>query len=122
MSSRSIEGENPLYLPQAKTYDGSCSLGPGIILNEGLPLTELPIHLKIEREGEAVFTGAANTNQMKRSPQELADWLMREVNFPNGVLLMTGTCLVPEDNFTLKGGDQLTVGVGDLVLENRVAI
>lgn len=121
MSSRSIEGENPLYLPQAKTYDGSCAIGPGILLNESLDLNQLPIQLKIERSGKIVFEGQANTNQLKRSPQELADWLMREVTFPEGAFLMTGTCLVPEDDFTLQAKDQLTVSVGSLTLENTVS-
>ena len=121
MSSRSIEGENPLYLPQAKTYDGSCALGPGIMLSENPQLSQLPIQLEIERNDMTVFSGDANTNQMKRSPQELADWLMREVSFPQGVFLMTGTCLVPEDDFTLQVDDKLTVSVGELTLENQVA-
>ncbi|MEM7348574.1 MAG: fumarylacetoacetate hydrolase family protein [Chloroflexota bacterium] len=120
MSSRSIEGENPLYLPQAKTYDGSCAIGPGILLSQTLELTQLPIYLQIKRDSELVFDGTANTNQMKRTPQELADWLMREVKFPDGAFLMTGTCLVPDDDFTLNTGDRLTVTVGDLTLENPV--
>ena len=70
---------------------------------------------------ETVFSGGANTDQMKRSPQELADWLMREVAFPHGVFLMTGTCLVPGDDFTLRPNDQLTVRVGELTLKNQVA-
>ncbi|MFT5195510.1 MAG: 2-dehydro-3-deoxy-D-arabinonate dehydratase [Cellvibrionaceae bacterium] len=121
MSSRSIEGENPLYLPQAKTYDGSCAVGPGLLLSENPELGQLPIQLKIVRDGQVVFDGEANTNQMKRSPQELVDWLMREIDFPHGAFLMTGTCLVPEDDFTLQAGDQVTVSVGTLTLENHVA-
>ncbi|MFK7801173.1 MAG: fumarylacetoacetate hydrolase family protein [Anaerolineae bacterium] len=121
MSSRSIEGENPLYLPQAKTYDGSCAVGPGLLIAENLELSQLPIKLKIARDGQTVFDGDANTNQLKRNPQELADWLIREVTFPQGVFLMTGTCLVPEDDFTLQAGDCLTVSVGTLTLENSVA-
>lgn len=121
LSSRSIEGENPLYLPQAKTFDGSCAVGPGLLLGENPRLSQLPIQLKIERNGEVVFDGNANTDQMKRSPQELADWLMREVSFPEGVFLMTGTCLVPEDDFTLQAADKLTVSVGELTLKNQVA-
>ena len=120
MSSRSIEGENPLYLPQAKTYRGSCGLGAGLLLGETLPLTQMPIQLEIERSNAAVFAGQTNSDQMKRTPAELADWLGRELDFPQGVFLMTGTGLVPDESFTLQVGDVMRVTVGEVVLENRV--
>ena len=119
-SSRDIEGENPLYLPQAKVYNGSCVLGPGIILGDVDNMGDLPIHLEIARNGITVFSGDANTNQMKRGLQELADYLYRELDFPQGAFLMTGTCLVPEDDFSLQIGDAVTMSVGDLTLENTV--
>ena len=121
VSSRSIEGENPLYLPQAKSYDGSCAVGPGILFSRSDQLTDLPIKLDIERDGTTVFSGKANTNQMKRTPQELADWAFRELPFPHGLFLMTGTCLVPGDDFTLQARDLVTIQVGELTLKNRVA-
>ncbi len=120
VSSRSIEGENPLYLPQAKVYNGSCALGPGIEIAPVEALREIPIRLEIVRHGETVYTGAANTSQMKRSFEELAAYLFRELDFPHGAFLMTGTCLVPPDGFTLESSDVVTITVGQLVLENRV--
>lgn len=124
VSSRDIEGENPLYLPQAKVYDGACSLGPGITLAEAGSVRELQIRLRIRRGdpgGEPVFEGEIYTSQMKRSPEELADYLGRELNFPTGAFLMTGTGIVPGEDFTLKSGDWVEISVGDLVLENEVA-
>lgn len=121
VSSRSIEGENPLYLPQAKTYDGSCAIGPGIVLIGDADIESLPIKLHIERKNQNVFDGDANTNQMKRKPTELVDWLMREIDFPHGVLLMTGTCLVPGDEFSLRSGDEVQISVGEMKLLNSVA-
>ena len=124
VSSRDIEGENPLYLPQAKVYDGACSLGPGIMLAEAGSVRELQIRLRIRRGdpgGEPVFEDEIYTSQMKRSPEELADYLGREMNFPTGTFLMTGTGIVPDEDFTLKSGDWVEISVGDLVLENEVA-
>jgi 2-dehydro-3-deoxy-D-arabinonate dehydratase len=121
VSSRDIEGENPLYLPQAKVYDGSCSLGPGITLADAESVRELPIRLRIRRGDEPVFEGGIYTSQMKRSPEELADYLGRELAFPTGAFLMTGTGIVPDEAFTLEPGDRVEVSVGDLVLENEVA-
>ena len=124
VSSRDIEGENPLYLPQAKVYDGACSLGPGIMLAEAGSVRELQIRLRIRRGdpgGEPVFEDEIYTSQMKRSPEELADYLGRELNFPTGAFLMTGTGIVPGEDFTLKSGDWVEISVGDLVLENEVA-
>lgn len=121
MSSRSIEGENPLYLPQAKTYDGACALGPVIRLlgQVGSPpapnsggaggLTALPITLTIRRDGETVFAGETSTAQMKRTPEELSQWLFRETAFPHGVFLFTGTGIIPEDSFTLRSGDDVSI-------------
>ncbi|HQI85603.1 MAG TPA: fumarylacetoacetate hydrolase family protein [Anaerolineae bacterium] len=120
VSSRSIEGENPLYLPQAKVYNGSCALGPGIQIAAPDALRDIPIHIEITRHGETIYAGEASTSQMKRAFEELAAYLYRELDFPHGAFLMTGTCLVPPDNFTLQSGDVVTIAVGSLVLENRV--
>jgi 2-dehydro-3-deoxy-D-arabinonate dehydratase len=121
VSSRSIEGENPLYLPQAKIYDGSCAIGPGIVLADADDMRALPIRLSITRAGKTVFDGDTSTGQLKRTVEEIAGWLTRELSFPRGVILLTGTCLVPEDAFTLASGDTVRVQVGELVLENPVA-
>jgi 2-dehydro-3-deoxy-D-arabinonate dehydratase len=120
VSSRDIEGENPLYLPQAKVYDGSCSLGPGIVLCESDSMRELRISMEIRRGGETVFEGEVDTSQMKRSPEELAEYLGKELAFPVGAFLMTGTGIVPEDEFTLDAGDVVGISVGELFLENEV--
>jgi 2-dehydro-3-deoxy-D-arabinonate dehydratase len=122
MSSRDIEGENPLYLPQAKIYTGSCALGPALVLSEVPPPLATAIDLTVVRGGEIVFAGSTALDQMKRQPAELADWLFRENDFPDGVLLMTGTGIVPPSTFTLAPGDLVRIemaGVG--VLENPVA-
>ena len=109
MSSRDIEGENPLYLPQAKIYDGSCALGPVITLAGAMPpLPEVGIKLKIERGGQPAFEGTTNLGMMARTPEVLVQWLGKEMSFPDGVLLMTGTGIVPPDAFTLAGGDVIT--------------
>lgn len=119
VSSRSIEGENPLYLPQAKVFDGGCALGPVIALADGAVSDPraLPIRMTIRREGETVYGGETSTARMRRTPEELAGFLFRELSFPNGVFLMTGTGIVPPDDFTLRAGDvvEITVeGVGTL--------
>jgi 2-dehydro-3-deoxy-D-arabinonate dehydratase len=121
VSSRDIEGENPLYLPQAKVYDGACAVGPGIVLAGPESLRELPIRLRIRRGDGVVFEGEIETSQMKRSPEELADYLGRELAFPAGAFLMTGTGIVPDEDFTLEPGDGVEISVGELVLENEVA-
>jgi 2-dehydro-3-deoxy-D-arabinonate dehydratase len=121
VSSRDIEGENTLYLPQAKVYDGSCSLGPGIVLSGSDSMRDLRITMSIRRGGESIFEDEIDTSQMKRSPEELAAFLGRELAFPRGAFLMTGTGIVPEDDFTLGPGDLVRISVGDLVLENEVA-
>jgi 2-dehydro-3-deoxy-D-arabinonate dehydratase len=121
MSSRSIEGENPLYLPQAKVYDGSCALGPAILLNDG-ENKERAIQMTIARHGAAVFAGENSTGQIRRPLPELAEYLFREITFEAGVFLLTGTGIVPPDDFTLRSGDVVSItieGIG--TLENAVA-
>ena len=120
VSSRSIEGENPLYLPQAKIYDGSCALGPGIVVAGPDAMRDLPLRLTVMRSGATNFTGEIRTSQLKRSLEEIAKWLFAELDFPDGAFLMTGTGLVPPDEFSLAPGDTVRIAVGDLVLENQV--
>ncbi len=119
VSSRDIEGENPLYLPQAKVYNGSCALGHGIWLCEPEAIKDIPIKLIIRRANEIIFNGEANTSTMKRTLPELVDFLTRELDFPQGVFLMTGTCLVPDD-FTLQPNDDVIIQVGETKIQNRV--
>ncbi len=122
VSSRSIEGENPLYLPQAKVYDGSCALGPRIrLVDQPHALRDLSIHLTILRGGCVVFQGETSTRLMKRTFEELAAYLFRELDFPQGAFLMTGTGIVPLESFTLQAGDMVQVSVGELMLENETA-
>lgn len=121
LCSRDIEGENPLYLPQSKIYDGSCALGPGILVTaEGLaPDTE--IRLEIIRGEEPVFTGSVLLSSMKRTPQELVSYLYRELSFPCGCLFMTGTGIIPPADFTLRPGDLVRIRVEPIgTLENQV--
>jgi 2-dehydro-3-deoxy-D-arabinonate dehydratase len=120
VSSRSIEGENPLYLPQAKIYNGSCALGPGIRLLPPAAMGDLQIELEIVRSGKCAFRGETCTSQMKRSLEELAAWLFRETDFAEGVFLMTGTGIVPPDGFSLSPGDQVNITIGELTLNNPV--
>jgi 2-dehydro-3-deoxy-D-arabinonate dehydratase len=119
VSSRDIEGENPLYLPQAKVYNGSCALGHGILLCEPEAIKDIPIRLEIRRANETIFNGEANTSTMKRTLPELVEFLTRELDFPQGVFLMTGTCLVPDD-FTLQPDDDVIIQVGETKIQNRV--
>ncbi|HEX6034139.1 MAG TPA: fumarylacetoacetate hydrolase family protein [Anaerolineales bacterium] len=121
VSSRDIEGENPLYLPQAKIYNGSCALGHGILLCEPAIIQNLPIRMEIRRANETIFNGEASTASMKRTLPELVEFLTRELDFPEGVFLMTGTCLVP-DNFTLQAEDVVMIQVGETKIENKVQI
>jgi 2-dehydro-3-deoxy-D-arabinonate dehydratase len=118
MSSRDIEGENPLYLPQAKVYNRSCALGPGILVtSKPLPPTT-PIRLEILRAGQTAFSGSTDLSQMKRDPQTLVDYLFRENVFPVGCFLLTGTGVVPPDSFTLKHSDEIRItidGIGTLI-------
>jgi 2-dehydro-3-deoxy-D-arabinonate dehydratase len=122
VSSRSIEGENPLYLPQAKVYAGSCALGPGI--TPAWEVTDpytLTIHMTIERNGQAYWEGKTNTGELKRSLDELAKYLFSEDDFPDGVILCTGTALVPEQPFTLQTGDVVHISIDHLgTLSNPV--
>ena len=122
MSSRQIEGENPLYLPQAKMYDGACALGPGIklITPDDPGLNTLPVSVTITREQREVFHDETNTSTMKRSFDELVAYLFREMQFPQGVFLMTGTGIVPPESFSLRSGDEIVIRVGDLRLVNTV--
>lgn len=122
MSSRSIEGENPLYLPQAKTYDGCAAVGPCILVTrEPLP-SNTKIQLTISRNQNPAFTGEIEINQIKRGFDELAGFLFRECSFPHGALLMTGTGIVPGDDFSLESGDVISISVEGIgTLTNRVA-
>jgi 2-dehydro-3-deoxy-D-arabinonate dehydratase len=118
MSSRSIEGENPLYLPQAKCYDRSAALGPCIYVPENPIPSNTGIGMKILREQKLLFEGNTQISQMKRSHTELAGFLFRECSFPSGVFLMTGTCIVPGDDITLKPRDEIRIAIdhiGELV-------
>src|SRR5580692_10073066 len=117
MSSRSIEGENPLYLPQAKVYDRSAALGPGLYVPAAPIVSSTVIRMSIMRGAELAYRGEVAISQIKRSLTELASWLYRESDFPAGCFLMTGTCLVPGNDFTLKEGDQVEIsidGIGTL--------
>jgi 2-dehydro-3-deoxy-D-arabinonate dehydratase len=118
VSARDIEGENPLYLPQAKVYDASCALGPVITLASALPTPRaLSIRLEIERDGATAFDGRTSTGRMARTLAELIDWLGRDNRFPDGVILLTGTGIVPPDEFTLRPGDLIRItidGIGTL--------
>ena len=121
MSSRSIEGENPLYLPQAKTYDGCASVGPCIYVTDQPLDKNTTISLQIKRNAVIQFEGSVAISQMKRSLEELVSFVYRECSFPNGSLVMTGTGIVPGSDFTLHSGDEIVIsidGIGTLL--NRV--
>ena len=121
LSSRDIEGENPLYLPQAKVWSHCCGLGPALVVCAPLKL-ETAIAIQILRGGVAVFEGKTSLAQMKRTPAELADWLWRDNTFPNGCYLLTGTGLVPPNEFTLSGGDEVRISIDTLgTLVNFIA-
>lgn len=114
MSSRSIEGENPLYLPQAKTYDGSAALGPCIYVNENDQGIHGSIHLDIFRDDKKVFEGKIGMDQMKRTHEELVSFVYRECSFPHGSLIMTGTGIVPPNDFTLHPGDEIRISIDEI--------
>jgi 2-dehydro-3-deoxy-D-arabinonate dehydratase len=122
MSSRDIEGENPLYLPQAKVYNQCCGLGPWITLADDFPpREEVGIQLTVRRDGQVVFSGATRLDQMARSLDDLIQWLGRDNDFPNGVFLLTGTGIVPENDFTLSAGDLVDISIDGIgTLSNRV--
>jgi 2-dehydro-3-deoxy-D-arabinonate dehydratase len=122
MSSRDIEGENPLYLPQAKVYSGSCALGPGILVT-GSPLANsTEIVLEILRGDRIEFEDSVELTELKRDPKVLVEYLFRDNSFPNGVFLMTGTGIVPPNSFTLESGDRVRITIEPIgVLENVVA-
>jgi len=123
MSSRSIEGENPLYLPQAKSYEKSAALGPCLWVPENPISPKTAVSISILRNSETVFSGSILLSQMKRTLTELSSWLFRECDFKKGVYLMTGTGIVPPDHFTLAVGDKVIIsieGIGQL--ENTVAL
>jgi 2-dehydro-3-deoxy-D-arabinonate dehydratase len=120
VSSRSIEGENALYLPQAKVFSGSCALGSGIQLADSSSLTSMPVSLEIHRSEQLVFKGETNTSAITRPMDQLTEYLFRELSFPEGVFLMTGTGIVPKDHFTLEVGDTVRICIGHLSLTNTV--
>jgi len=115
VSSRDIEGENPLYLPQAKIYTGSCAVGPWVTLADAIAeLTACEIRLVIHRGGAVAFDGSTSIAQMNRTPEYLVEWLGKENAFPHGVLLMTGTGIVPPDAFSLSTGDSVDITIGGI--------
>lgn len=122
MSSRSIEGENPLYLPQAKTYDGSAALGPCIYVTEKPLPDDTRIEITISRKGKPVFNGDIAINQIRRKFKDLVSYLYRECSFPHGSFLMTGTGIVPSSDFTLHEGDEMSITIAPIgTLVNTVA-
>lgn len=118
MSSRDIEGENPLYLPQAKVYDRSCALGPCVLVSSGALPSSTEIRLEIVRGGAINVRGRTKLSELKREPKTLVEYLYRDNSFPQGCFLLTGTGIVPPDNFTLAAGDEIRIsidGIGTLV-------
>jgi len=124
MSSRDIEGENPLYLPQAKMYAGSCAIGPAIVLAATVALIpDIEIRLLIERDGKSAFEGTTTLASLNRTPESLIQWLGRENSFPDGVILLTGTGIVPPDDFTLAIGDVISISITGIgTLQNTVVV
>ena len=121
MSSRDIEGENPLYLPQAKSYDQAAGLGPCLLLSDEMLPTTTEIRIVISRGGAEMFNGATTLAQLKRKPEELVEFLTREMGFPDGGFLMTGTGIVPPNEFTLLSGDRIAITIAPIgTLENTV--
>ncbi|MES1220741.1 MAG: fumarylacetoacetate hydrolase family protein [Bacteroidota bacterium] len=122
MSSRDIEGENPLYLPQAKSYNGSAAIGPCLYVPESPIDPDTMIRLEIIRNGSTVFSGEISINRMKRKHNELVEFLFRETSFPNGTYLMTGTGIIPPDDFTLNVGDEVRISIDGIgTLSNKVS-
>jgi len=122
MSSRDIEGDNPLYLPQAKCYNQCCGLGPWITLAEAMPdRNSITIELRITRDNKNVYQGKTSVAEMARSLEDLIGWLGRDNSFPNGVFLLTGTGIVPDSNFTLHAGDRVDIEIAGIgTLTNRI--
>lgn len=121
VSSRDIEGENPLYLPQAKSYDGSCALGPAMLVAESPLGADTAIELSIVRDGGRAFEGATTLAQLKRDPEELVRYLFRELSFPDGAVLLTGTGIIPPDEFSLQSGDVVEIRIPPIgALRNAV--
>jgi 2-dehydro-3-deoxy-D-arabinonate dehydratase len=122
MSSRDIEGENPLYLPQAKVYSGSCALGPGILVTASPLAHSTKIAIEILRQDRVEFSDAVELTELKRDPKTLVEYLLRDNSFPHGTFLMTGTGIVPPSTFTLASGDRIRITIEPIgVLENEVA-
>ena len=111
VSSRDIEGENPLYLPQAKVYDRCCALGPCVLVAEESPPASTEIRMEVVRGGENVFTGATTLAQLRRTPESLVEFLFRDNSFPQGCFLLTGTGIVPPDEFTLRSRDEIRITI-----------
>lgn len=123
MSSRSIEGENPLYLPQAKIYEGSCAMGPCLFVPPSAISRETKIAIAITRNQKEVFNNSIQLNRMKRTLPELASWLYKSCKFPVGSFLMTGTGIVPPNNFTLQEGDEVIINIEGIgTLTNTVGV
>jgi 2-dehydro-3-deoxy-D-arabinonate dehydratase len=121
MSARDIEGENPLYLPQAKIYTESCALGPCVLVSRETLPADTAILLSVERDGAEVFRGETALSQMRRKPEELVLFLFRENSFPDGCILLTGTGVVPPDDFCLRSGDRIRITIPPIgTLENPV--
>jgi 2-dehydro-3-deoxy-D-arabinonate dehydratase len=119
LSSRDIEGENPLYLPQAKVFRGSCAVGPCLVpVAEAPPRGAMRITLEVSRDGTIVYTDEVHVAALTRAPEELLSWLYLAQDFPYGAVLLTGTAIVPDDDFTLRAGDDVRIavtGLGELV-------
>lgn len=114
MSSRDIEGENPLYLPQAKSYDGSAAIGPCLYVPNEPIHADASISIEILRKEQAVFSGEISINRMKRKHTDLVSFLFRELTFPHGTYLMTGTGIVPPDSFTLEINDEVRISIDQI--------
>lgn len=122
VSARDLEGENPLYLPQAKIYDGSCALGPAVLVSDEPLPPDTSIALSVHRTGNVAFEGDTTLSQMRRTPTELVEWLYSETSFPRGCVLLTGTGIVPPDDFALRSGDRIRIEIESIgVLVNPVA-
>jgi 2-dehydro-3-deoxy-D-arabinonate dehydratase len=122
MSSRDIEGDNPLYLTQAKVYNECCGLGPWITLAADMPeRSSIGIHLEIHRQSKQVFSGDTSVSQMARNLEDLVSWLLRDNDMPNGAFLLTGTGIVPDSSFTLAPGDLVHINIDGIgTLSNRI--